>query len=68
MESRVEKLRLDTVNSRSQVDIRSVDNLAKLLGNSSRLIAEQKAIFPVLADKLKAVMEGEMEIVVGEEK
>ncbi|PIK49202.1 putative coiled-coil domain-containing protein [Apostichopus japonicus] len=68
LESRVEKLRIETVNSRSQVDIRSVDNLAQLLGNNSKLIAEQKAIFPLLADKLKAVMEGEMEIVVVEEK
>ncbi|XP_071500829.1 uncharacterized protein [Diadema antillarum] len=67
LDENVDKLRDHTINKRGNVNLEEIDQLAQLLGNSSRRIAEQKVNFPVLAEKLKTVQEGEMEIVVREE-
>ncbi|XP_022085428.1 SRC kinase signaling inhibitor 1-like isoform X2 [Acanthaster planci] len=67
LESAVEEMRDDVVNRHCHVNLAEVDALAQAIGNSSKHIAEQKVAFPVLADKMKAVMQGEMEIVVSEE-
>ncbi|XP_072028915.1 SRC kinase signaling inhibitor 1-like isoform X3 [Amphiura filiformis] len=67
LEAAVEEVRNNVVNKHSKVNIKEVDKLAQALGNSSRHIAEQKAMFPRVADNMKAVMSGEMNIVVQEE-
>ncbi|XP_038045079.1 fibrous sheath CABYR-binding protein-like [Patiria miniata] len=67
LESAVEEMRDDVVNRHCHVNLAEVDALAQTIGNSSKHIAEQKVAFPVLADKMKGVMQGEMEIVVNEE-
>ncbi|XP_033639198.1 uncharacterized protein LOC117299789 isoform X2 [Asterias rubens] len=67
LESSVEEMRDDVVNKHCHVNLAEVDALAQNIGNSSKHIAQQRVAFPVLADKMKAVMQGEMEVVVKEE-
>lgn len=68
LEGAVEELRSDVINRRCRVNMHDVESMAVALSHASRAVADLKVRFPVLQDRLKTVMDAEMEVVVREEK
>ncbi|XP_050418779.1 coiled-coil domain-containing protein CG32809 isoform X4 [Patella vulgata] len=68
LEDSVEELRNDVVSRQCRIQMSDIEAMALLLSNITKSIADLKARFPRLQERMKSVMAGEMEVVVTEEK
>ncbi|XP_022658345.1 coiled-coil domain-containing protein AGAP005037-like isoform X5 [Varroa destructor] len=68
LETQVEELRSNVINRRCRVNMSNVESMALVLSKASRTVADLKNRFPALQETMKAVISGEMETVVREEK
>ncbi|KAK2162424.1 hypothetical protein LSH36_99g07034 [Paralvinella palmiformis] len=68
LEKSVEELRNDVLNRKCRVNVTEIENMALALSNIAKSLGELKAHFPALQEDMKTVMQGEMKIVVEEEK
>ncbi|XP_036362271.1 coiled-coil domain-containing protein AGAP005037-like isoform X4 [Octopus sinensis] len=68
LEDSVEEVRTDVISKHCRVNSTDVEKMALTLSQLSKAIAEQKAHFPQLQDKMKKIMSEEMDIIIQEEK
>jgi uncharacterized protein with PIN domain len=64
----VEEIRVDVVNRHCKVDTVELENLSKCLQVSARSLLELRKKFTLLSERLKPVMDSELQEIIREEK